>query len=369
MKFMSRFTVNIIVLFFCLLVVINEPLKAVEPNSIIIQQKTSGGYCGVYCLYSAMELFEVKVNPNELMKPEYIGSEQGSSLAELKKAAEAFGLHAVPVSSLSLKDLRSSSSPIILHVKGNEDDKIYNHYVLYLGSRDGKASIYDPPQAIEQAEFWTLAPRWDGSGLLISDKPINIAQVFESARIRFMIFAGIVIAIILCIRLSRKHILGLVKNIRSELSLSVIQAAGISFFAIFTGIVFHLADEAGFLAHPEAVKSIAKADLGSLLPKVSAGDIDKISGCDKVIIDARQTSDYEAGHIKGAINIPAELSTDARNAKLAKLKKDCRLIIYCQSAGCGFAEKVAVNLMDDGFKNISIYKGGWIDWKKQNNIR
>ncbi len=74
---------------------------AAEPNVVAAvtktQKKSSGGYCGIYCLYASMKYFRVNIDPNELIKPEYIGSVHGSSLAELKKAAEKFGLYAFAV--------------------------------------------------------------------------------------------------------------------------------------------------------------------------------------------------------------------------------------------------------------------------------
>jgi hypothetical protein len=161
-KFMPRVIAPVIILFFYLLPLINKPLKAAEPNSIPIQQKSSGGYCGIYCLYGTMKFFGVNVEPDEMIKPEYIGSAKGSSLAELKKCAESHGIYALPVSRLYTKDLRRLSLPMIIHTKSSLSSKAYDHYELFLGSRQGRALVYDPPNPIELVEFWTMAPRWDG---------------------------------------------------------------------------------------------------------------------------------------------------------------------------------------------------------------
>ena len=66
-------------------------------NPLTKQFRPSGSYCGLYCLYSVMKLFDIDVDPKELLKPEYIGSPRGSSLAELKKAAEDNGLRLLSV--------------------------------------------------------------------------------------------------------------------------------------------------------------------------------------------------------------------------------------------------------------------------------
>lgn len=81
------------------------------------QCKSSGSYCGIYCLYAVMKLSDINVGPTELLKPEYIGSHRGSSLAELKKAAQDNGLYAIPVGKLTTRELRQSPYPVILHIK------------------------------------------------------------------------------------------------------------------------------------------------------------------------------------------------------------------------------------------------------------
>lgn len=47
---------------------------------------------------------------------------------------------------------------------------------------------------------------------------------------------------------------------------------------------------------------------------------------------------------------------------MADVAKDARIVVYCQSAGCKFAEKVAIKLVSDGFSNVSLFKGSWKKW-------
>ena len=150
-----------------------QPPKTVNPSSK--HRRSSGVYCGIYCLYAVMKLSNIDVNCGKLLKPEYIGSPQGSSLAELKKAAEDNGLHAAAVSKLTVKELRQSPYPVILHVKSAPDKKQYDHYELFLKTKDGQALLYDPPQPARLVPFYQLAPRWDGIGLIVSPQPIDLA--------------------------------------------------------------------------------------------------------------------------------------------------------------------------------------------------
>lgn len=77
-----------------------------SPRSAPTKSHTSGPYCGLYCLYTVLKLTGQEVDFKELVKTEYIGSRKGSSLQELKKAAENNGLYATPVNKLTSRGLR-----------------------------------------------------------------------------------------------------------------------------------------------------------------------------------------------------------------------------------------------------------------------
>lgn len=327
--------------------------------------KPSGPYCGLYCLYTIMELAGQKTDFRQLVKSEYLGSRKGSSLAELKKASLDSGLHAEPVTNIASQELKTSKYPIILHVKREDEDKRYNHYVLFLGDKDGKARIFNPPNPVEAISYYELAPQWDGTGLIVSPEPINLSQILALAQKRFVFFAGAVIAAIVLVRAAEKYLFHKVGTVNTpiRLGLSIAQSAGLVGIALFVSVVYHFINDVGFLAHAGATESVVKASAGSFIPKVSATEVAK-NRDSAVIIDARQTADYDMGHIEGAINIPTTLCAAGRSAKLGNAPKDGRVIIYCQSAGCPYAGIVAANLTEDGFSNTAIYKGGWVDWQK-----
>ncbi len=208
-----------------------------------------------------MKYFGVHVEPNELLKPEYIGSIQGSSLAELKKAAEKYGLFAIPVARLSTKDLRKSSLPVIIHVKSSPTDRKYDHYELFLGSKQGQALIYDPPTPIESVEFWTLAPRWDGSGLLISNKPINPNFVFASSRLRFVGYTGIAVLLVLAARWGHRYLFDYrpAMSRKQKFLLSIGQCMILVLISVFIAIVYHSYNDEGLLLRKQATQAIQLA--------------------------------------------------------------------------------------------------------------
>lgn len=69
-----------------------------------------------------------------------------------------------------------------------------------------------------------------------------------------------------------------------------------------------------------------------------------------IIIDVREPSEYEGGHVEGAINIPpAELMTGS--SKLDSVPKDAPIILYCVS---GSRSNVSQHMMENmGYTNIT----------------
>jgi len=353
-----RFTIYPVLLLFILTCHISAPLLGAD----ITERKALDPYCGIYCLYALMKLNAIDIDPIELLKPEYIGSHKGSSLAELKKAAEDHGIYAAPVGKLTTRDLRQSPYPVILHVKSAPDSKQYNHYQLFLETQSGRAKLYDPPQPVSIVPFYDLAPRWDGTGLIVSTKPIKISAVFVPSRKRFVIYAAIAVAIIFGLRRARRRWMPSVDRIsrRRLLGLSVVQGAALTIAALLCGMLYHFASDEGFLAHANAAASIQQAHQGNFIPKVSEKEIRRLLNvADTVFIDARFSEDFEQGHLKSAINVPVNARDDERHKAMVNVPKNARIVVYCQTSGCGFAEDVAIKLISDGFSNTSIFKGDW----------
>jgi rhodanese-related sulfurtransferase len=101
-----------------------------------------------------------------------------------------------------------------------------------------------------------------------------------------------------------------------------------------------------------------------MIPKRSISDIrSQIEADTTVFVDARFAHDYQKGHLPNAFNLPIDASDEERALVLARLPKDREIVIYCQSAGCTFAKVVANGLIRDGFTQVALFPGGWLDWK------
>ena len=80
-----------------------------------------------------------------------------------------------------------------------------------------------------------------------------------------------------------------------------------------------------------------------------------------LFIDARHASDFNAGHIKGAVSIP--LQEIRKNSPiLSDLPRDRLLVAYCDGEGCSSSIELAKLLYRSGFSNVKVFFGGWNEW-------
>jgi rhodanese-related sulfurtransferase len=359
-------------LFICIITIASKTHAAgenekMERDTAITIRKPSSPYCGVYCLYTAMKLDGKEVNFIDLVKQEYIGSRLGSSLAELKKAAEDYGLCAIAAGNVTCADLGHLAHSAILHVRSDGTSEGYDHYELLLGTDKDQARLFDPPGPVRLVPFRELAPRWDGNALIVSSEPIDLGTVFAPALRRLIIYAVIVILVIFALHWVKRWLPQAMLNSRGKLfGLSIGQGAAFTIVALLCGMLYHFANDAGLLANANATTSIQQAHVANFIPKINERKVHKLLDSETVFIDARLSRDYKAGHIKGAISVPVNTNDVERQKVTADIPKDSRIVMYCQSSGCKYAEIVAIKLIDDGYSNISIYKGGWAEWVAKN---
>ena len=77
-----------------------------------------------------------------------------------------------------------------------------------------------------------------------------------------------------------------------------------------------------------------------------------------VLIDARTQSEYDAGHIPGAILMPETEVTSRAESEIPD--KDTLILVYCRS---GRRSKIAAEaLVELGYTNVYEF-GGIIDWE------
>lgn len=84
-----------------------------------------------------------------------------------------------------------------------------------------------------------------------------------------------------------------------------------------------------------------------------------------VLLDVREPKDYTAGHPPGAVNLPYRefnrFLPDFRNTT-AQGKP---LYVYCYGSECGTSLRVASRLLQSGFTDVTIVRGGFEAWKER----
>ena len=86
---------------------------------------------------------------------------------------------------------------------------------------------------------------------------------------------------------------------------------------------------------------------------ITAGELEELDGSEYLLIDIRDGSAFEYGHIDGAVNIPQD------KLGSAELPRDKKLIVYCR--GGIISGEYAEELCERGFDAYEL-TGGYVEW-------
>jgi rhodanese-related sulfurtransferase len=54
-----------------------------------------------------------------------------------------------------------------------------------------------------------------------------------------------------------------------------------------------------------------------------------------------------------------------RQQLLNGIEKNKRIVVFCQSSGCGYSDEVAQFLKFNGYSNVVLYRGGYREWSRK----
>lgn len=87
-----------------------------------------------------------------------------------------------------------------------------------------------------------------------------------------------------------------------------------------------------------------------------------------LFIDGRLPSEFQSGHIKGAVNIDYIIFKDKTKEEkieaLNNLKQDQLIVSYCGSDSCEISIDNAYEIAKAGYSDVKIYLGGYKEWNK-----
>ncbi|NWK54041.1 rhodanese-like domain-containing protein [Verrucomicrobiaceae bacterium N1E253] len=85
-----------------------------------------------------------------------------------------------------------------------------------------------------------------------------------------------------------------------------------------------------------------------------------------LLVDCRQPLFHRMGSIPGSVNLPVK-KFDSTFSEMKPSLDEARqadqiIVLYCQNEKCPYAYQVAKKLSAKGYK-VTIYNGGWDEWK------
>jgi rhodanese-related sulfurtransferase len=333
------------------------------PDGSAPAEVNGGPYCGVYCVYAALSGFGMAPNFEQLADRKYVGSEAGSSLAELSQACADFHCYSWPMTGLTASSLREAERPIVLHVRHITKGADFDHWVLFLGMEGDRARVIDPPNPVQLVSIPELLAVSDGAGLVISDAPIAPTELQAAGWIQ----SGVVILVVATL-LTLMHAIcrWFISDAPARASVRV-RAAGIVAILLTTvgaAASWQALSGEGFVTNPVAVGHVLTRYFSKELEVIDVQQLREFSHADRVaIIDARLPNDFRKGHVPGAINIPITTGLAQRGVIFPQLAGKERVVVYCQSERCPWAESLGTDLAHSGVRGVAVFPGGWKEWR------
>jgi rhodanese-related sulfurtransferase len=104
-----------------------------------------------------------------------------------------------------------------------------------------------------------------------------------------------------------------------------------------------------YLGTPDGVDEISREEL---MQRLRAGDV--------IVLDVRPTTEYAAGHVRGARSVPI---TELRR-ELRDLPPDVDIVAYCRGPYCVYANEAVKELRKRGYRARRL-EDGYPEWRRQ----
>lgn len=85
---------------------------------------------------------------------------------------------------------------------------------------------------------------------------------------------------------------------------------------------------------------------------------------DALFVDARPESQYDEGHVQGALNLPVQGVEVYFVDAAERLSSAKAIITYCDGETCDLSHDLALFLKDMGMENVRVLVNGWTVWQE-----
>jgi len=210
--------------------------------------------------------------------------------------------------------------------------------------------VYDAPGPIQRVPLQELSARMSGD--VIVAKGVGGHELEAAlARSKVVVVCLVILASGLIVVADHR---GLFRSLASALlvclGLAACVAAGLLLFIPSTGVDSLVAGQAA-IRRPNGLRIVETAE-------EFFGDLER-AGNRAIVVDSRFLSDFLGGHFPGAIHIDRELDTQDRLNRLRGVDWADPIFVYCINDRCPFSDEVAQVLVEDGFEDVVVFRGGW----------
>ena len=84
-----------------------------------------------------------------------------------------------------------------------------------------------------------------------------------------------------------------------------------------------------------------------------------------LLVDARSESDFEQGHIKGAVNLYEKEFDEWIDDFLSRTDPETKIITYCDGIHCSLGRELAEKFFSVGYNNVYYLADGLTRWKEK----
>ena len=96
------------------------------------------------------------------------------------------------------------------------------------------------------------------------------------------------------------------------------------------------------------------------VPRISVEEATPLCvACSALFVDARSATEYQAGHITGAVHLPPGAPAEPVLWRLGVYKT---VIVYDRNPSCALADQVAKVLLERGVQDVRVLTGAWPAW-------
>ncbi len=322
------------------------------------------GLCGIYSLFATAQALGTSPDLVDFVEPQYLTAAQGSTMADLILAAQANGLDARPVSGLSVHQVAKLSTPAILHVRPRGQQEVFSHWVAYLGvNPEGSLRIFDSSYGMKKWDKSELAGRFNGVAILISTDQAALdgasQDLFFDRAKQAVIWAGLLLILTLVVSVISIRF----SNWSGVIAIGALLVAGV------TSVVYHSVQPEGLLNDRMQVARQLAAASSLTFPEVDFAEMMRVVAerdSNVALLDARYGDAYQRGTIPGAMNYPLDIHPSTESELIAELRQKQRVIVFCHSESCPWGGMIARQISAMGVDNISLYPGGYKEWRDLN---